>query len=63
MTAGSFLVADFVQSALLLDRQQAILLLSTENVDDWERNLCTARIEQRIGLAILRPGGLIKGTF
>jgi HK97 family phage major capsid protein len=63
MTAGSFLVADFPQAALLLDRQEAILLLASENVDDFERNLCTARIEQRLGLAILRPGGLIKGTF
>ena len=63
MTAGNFLVADFQQSALLLDRMQAMLLIANENADDFEKNLCTARCEQRLGLAILRPGGLIKGTF
>lgn len=63
MTAGTFLVADFPQSALLLDRMQPMLLVANENVDDFEKNLATARLEQRLGLAILRPGGLIRGTF
>lgn len=63
MTDGDFLVADFQQSALLLDRMEARIDISTEDADNFQRNLATIRGEERIGLAVLRPGGLIKGTF
>lgn len=63
MTAGDFLVADFPQSALLFDREQARLDIATENEDDFKKNMALLRAEERIGLAILRAGGLIKGTF
>ncbi len=63
MTSGNFLVGDFQQAALLLDRQEARVEISAENQDDWIKNMLTVRAEERIGLAILRPGALIKGTF
>jgi HK97 family phage major capsid protein len=63
MTEGDFLVADFKQSAVVLDRMEARLDVSTEDADNFTRNMATLRGEERIGLAKLRPGGLIKGTF
>jgi len=63
MTQGRFLVGDFAQAALVLDREQARVDISTENVDDFEKNMATVRVEERIGLAILRPEGLVYGTF
>ena len=61
MTENNFLVAAFDQAALVLDREQARIDVSTENVDDVQANRCTIRGETRLGLAIVRPGGLIKG--
>ena len=63
MTVGQFLVADFPQAALLLDRMQPLLLFANENSTDFEKNLVTGRMEQRLGLMKLRAGGLIVGTF
>jgi HK97 family phage major capsid protein len=63
MTAGTFLVADFPQSALVFDREQDRLDVSTEDVDNFEKNMATIRAEARLGLALLRTGGLVKGTY
>jgi HK97 family phage major capsid protein len=63
MNAGDFLVADFAQAAVVLDREQARIDISTEDSDNFRKNLATVRIESRLGLAILRPGALIKGVF
>ncbi len=63
MTENSFLVADFPQAALVFDREQARVDLSTEDEDNFKKNMVTIRGEERIGLATLRPGGLITGSF
>ncbi len=63
MSVGSFLVGDFPQAAMLLDREQARIDISTETDLDFVKNQCVIRGEERIGLAILRPAGLVKGTF
>ncbi|MDQ6824776.1 MAG: phage major capsid protein [Candidatus Eremiobacteraeota bacterium] len=63
MTVGTFLVADFPQAALILDRMQPRVDIPTETEDDFLQNMAQVRAEERLGLAILRPGGLIKGTF
>ncbi len=62
-TAGSFLVADFPQAALILDREQARVDISTEDGDNFVTNRATIRAEERLGLAILRTLALVKGTF
>ena len=39
------------------------VLISTENVDDFEKNLATMRAEERVAIAVKRPTAFTKGTF
>jgi HK97 family phage major capsid protein len=63
MTSGKFLVGDFAAHAQILDRQDANVAISYENKDNFERNMATIRIEERLALAIYRPEAFVKGTF
>jgi HK97 family phage major capsid protein len=63
MTAGDFLVGNFALGATVYDRMGVEVLISTENVDDFERNLATMRAEERVAIAVKRPQAFIKGTF
>lgn len=63
MTAGDFLVGNFQMGATVYDRMGVEVLISTENVDDFEKNLATMRAEERVALAVKRPQAFIKGTF
>lgn len=63
LTLGKFLVGDFAQHAQILDRQDATVAISFENKDNFERNMATLRVEERLALAIYRPEAFIKGTL
>jgi HK97 family phage major capsid protein len=63
MPRGTFLVAALAQSAMLFQREVMTILIAFQDQDDFIRNLCTFRAEERIALAVLLPQGLIKGTF
>lgn len=63
MAIGAFLVGAFKMAATLYDRLQPEVLISSENADDFEKNLLTMRAEERLALAVKRPGALIKGTY
>jgi HK97 family phage major capsid protein len=63
MSVGNFLVGAFKQAATLYDRLQPEVLISSENADDFEKNLLTMRCEERLALAVKRPAALIKGAF
>jgi HK97 family phage major capsid protein len=63
MAIDSFLVGAFRFGATLYDRMGIEVLISSENVDDFEKNLLTMRAEERIGLAVKRPGAFIVGDF
>lgn len=63
MTADNFLVGNFTLGAVLYDRMAIEVLISTENTDDFEKNLATMRAEERIALAVKRPLAFTKGTF
>lgn len=63
MTAGDFLVGGFKIGATVYDRMGVEVLISTENTDDFEKNLATMRAEERVAIAVKRPGAFIKGTF
>lgn len=63
MTVGNFLTGAFKQAATLYDRLTPEVLISSENVDDFEKNLLSMRCEERVALAVKRPAALIKGTF
>lgn len=63
MSSGSFLVGDFAGSATLYDRWEARVELSTEDGDNFRKNLVTLLAEERIGLAVKRTSGFVKATF
>lgn len=58
-----FLVGNFRGSATLYDRMSARVELSTEDGNNFVKNLVTLLCEQRIGLAVKQPTGFTKGTF
>ncbi|MBA3511848.1 phage major capsid protein [Sphingomonas sp.] len=63
MPAGKFLVGNFANSATIYDRQQPVVLLSTEDRDNFIRNMVTILCEERIALAVRRPEALIYGDY
>lgn len=63
MTIDKFLVGNFQLGATLYDRMVVEVLISTENVDDFEKNLATMRAEERIALAVKRPACFVYGDF
>lgn len=63
MAIDKFLVGSFRMGATLYDRMGVEVLISTENADDFEKNLATMRAEERIAIAVKRPGSFIYGDF
>jgi HK97 family phage major capsid protein len=63
MVAGDFLVGAFKMGATVYDRMAVEVLISTENVDDFEKNLATMRAEERVAIAVKRPQAFTTGTF
>lgn len=63
MTNGDFLAGAFQLGAQLFDREDANVELSTEDSDNFQRNLVTLRGEERLGLAIYRPEAFTTGSF
>ncbi|WP_260597822.1 phage major capsid protein [Sphingomonas endolithica] len=63
MAQGTFLVGAFKVAVTLYDRLKPEVLISSENADDFEKNLLTMRCEERLALAVKRPAALIKGPF
>ncbi len=60
---GEFLTGAFDLGATLYDRMGVEVLLSTENDDDFEKNLVTIRIEERLALAVFRPDAFVAGDL
>lgn len=63
MPEGQFLTGAFNVAAQVFDRQQATLEVSTENEDDFSKNMATVRIEERLALATYRPASFVYGAF
>lgn len=62
MTQDTALVGAFKLGAQLFDREDANVVISTENQDDFIKNMVTIRAEERLGLAVYRPEAFIKNT-
>ena len=60
---GKFLIGDFRRAATLYDRQEATVALSTEDGDNFVKNMVTIRCEARLGLALKNAGALSYGDF
>ncbi len=63
MTADKFLVGAFRLGAQIFDREDANVEISTEDSDNFRKNLVTIRAEERLALAVYRPEAFIKGDF
>ena len=62
MTVDTALVGAFMLGAQIFDREDANVVISTENQDDFIKNMCTIRAEERLALAVYRPEAFVKNT-
>lgn len=63
MAKGNFLVGAFRLAATLFDREEAAILVSTEDQDNFVKNLVTVLCEERLALAVSRPQAFVHGAF
>lgn len=58
-----FLVGAFKLGAQIFDREDANVEISTEDSDNFRKNLVTIRAEERLVLAVYRPEAFVYGDF
>jgi HK97 family phage major capsid protein len=63
LAPGEFLVGAFSLAAQIWDREQANVQVSTEDRDNFVRNMVTIRAEERLALTVYRPAAFVHGTF
>lgn len=63
MDAGDYLVGNFGQAAQGWDREDVNVTVSTEDRDNFVKNMVTILCEERVGLTVYRPEALVKGDF
>ncbi|CDG89804.1 phage major capsid protein [Xenorhabdus bovienii] len=60
---GKFLTGAFNAGAQIFDREETNVVISTENTDDFEKNMISLRCEERLALAVKRPEAFVYGDF
>lgn len=63
MDVEDFLVGAFRLGAQVWDRENATVTVSTEDRDNFVKNMVTILCEERVGLTVYRPEAFVKGTF
>lgn len=63
MDVDEFLVGAFQAAATIYDRMDTEVAISSEDRDNFVKNMLTARAEKRLALAIKRAAALIHGDF
>lgn len=61
MLAGDFLTGAFGMSAQIFDRETASVQVSTEDRDNFVKNMITIRAEERLAFAVYRPESFVTG--
>ncbi|EIC4370574.1 phage major capsid protein, partial [Salmonella enterica] len=59
MTQNNFLTGAFSMAAQIFDRMEIEVLLSTENEDDFVKNMVTIRAEERLAMTVYRPEAFV----
>lgn len=60
---GEFLVGNFLMAAQIWDREDANVEISTEDRDNFVKNMVTIRAEERLALTVFRPEAIVYGDF
>lgn len=63
MDVDNYLVGAFRMGAQVWDREEASVQISTENKDNFVRNMVTILAEERLALTVFRPEAFVKGSF
>ncbi|MGH6862233.1 MAG: phage major capsid protein [Phyllobacterium sp.] len=63
MDLDEFLVGAFKVAAKIWDRMDVEVQISSEDRDNFVKNMLTVRAEERLALAVKRPGALVTGEF
>lgn len=63
MQSPDFLVGAFMMGAAIWDRQESRIAISTEDSDNFQKNMATIRAEERIALTVYRPLSFVEGDF
>lgn len=63
MAEDDFLVGAFQLGAQIFDREDANVEISTEDRDNFVKNMVTIRAEERLAMAVYRPEAFVYGDF
>lgn len=63
IAAGTFLVGAFSMGAQVWDREQAAVVVSLENSDNFVKNMVTVLAEERLAFTVYRPSAFVSGSF
>jgi HK97 family phage major capsid protein len=63
MPVGHFMLGAFNLAAQVFDREDANVQVSTEDGDNFTKNMVTIRAEERLALAVFRPQSFVYGAF
>ena len=63
ISAGTFMCGAFSAAADLIDRQSITVEVGLQHDQNFTSNLATLLCTERVGLAVVRPTAMVKGTF